>query len=160
MARYKDFNPYQDKFIPVNFSKQIIKGSFEHTINWLVDDHIDMTKFDAHYNNDECGRPAYDPALLLKVILSATPEATIPVEPLLNSVKRILYLWLCLQTHSRTIQPSPVLLLTWVMWFNRYLLKYWWFVMIVGWLVTRCLPLMVARCHQTPPKNGPARIQI
>ena len=50
MARYKDYNPHQDKFIPVNFSKQIIKGSFEYTINCLVDDHIDMTKFDARYN--------------------------------------------------------------------------------------------------------------
>ena len=71
MARYKDYNPNQNKLIPIVFSKQIIPGSFEHTINFLVDEHIDMSVFDARYKNDEVGRPAYDPAILLKVVLSA-----------------------------------------------------------------------------------------
>ena len=30
-----------------------------------------MSVFDQRYNNDETGRPAYDPAMLLRVILSA-----------------------------------------------------------------------------------------
>jgi transposase len=30
-----------------------------------------MTVFEARYNNDEAGSPAYDPALLLKIILAA-----------------------------------------------------------------------------------------
>lgn len=71
MARYKDYNLNQDKFIPINFSKQISPGSFEHTISLLVDDHLNMDVFNAHYDNDECGRPAYDPAILLKVVLAA-----------------------------------------------------------------------------------------
>lgn len=71
MARFKDYNQGQAKFIPVVFSEQILPGSFEYTINFLVDEHLDMSVFDTRYNNDEGGQPAYDPALLLKVILSA-----------------------------------------------------------------------------------------
>ena len=71
MARYKKYNQDQSKFIPVVFSDQILPGSFEYTVNLLIDEHLDMSVFDARYNNDEGGQPAYDPALLLKVILAA-----------------------------------------------------------------------------------------
>ena len=71
MARYKDYNLDQDKFIPINFSKQITKGSFEHTVSVLVDEFLDMEVFDERYKNDDGGRPAYDPAIMLKIILSA-----------------------------------------------------------------------------------------
>lgn len=71
MARYKDYNLDQSKFIPIVFSDQITPGTFEHTISFLVDEELDMTVFDSRYKNDDVGSPAYDPALLLKVILSA-----------------------------------------------------------------------------------------
>ena len=71
MARYKDYNLDQSKFIPIVFSDQITPGTFEHTISFLVDEQLDMTVFDSRYKNDDVGSPAYDPALLLKVILSA-----------------------------------------------------------------------------------------
>ena len=71
MARYKDYNLDQSKFIPVVFSDQILPGSFEYTVSLLVDEHLDMSVFDARYKNDDNGRPAYDPALMLKIVLSA-----------------------------------------------------------------------------------------
>lgn len=71
MARYKDSDLHQSKMIPINLAEQITPGSFEHTISLLVDEHIDMSIFDERYDNDEHGRPAYDPAMLLRVILSA-----------------------------------------------------------------------------------------
>lgn len=71
MARYKTYNLDQDKLLPINFSKQIVAGTFEHSLSFLVDEHLDMSVFDARYNNDETGCPAYDPALLLKIILAA-----------------------------------------------------------------------------------------
>ncbi len=71
MARYKDYNLGQSKFIPVIFSEQITPGTFEHTINFLVDEHLNIAVFDTRYKNDEVGSPAYDPSLLLKVILAA-----------------------------------------------------------------------------------------
>jgi len=71
MARYKNYNLDQTKFIPIVFSDQIIPGTFEHTLSFLIDEHLDMSVFDARYKNDAVGSPAYDPALLLKIILAA-----------------------------------------------------------------------------------------
>ncbi len=36
MARYKDVCYEQDKFIPVSFAKQIVPGSFEYTLSYLL----------------------------------------------------------------------------------------------------------------------------
>ena len=71
MARYKDYNYDQSKLLPINFSEQILPGSFEYTVNYLVDNELDLSIFDARYKNDETGSPAYDPAILLKIILAS-----------------------------------------------------------------------------------------
>lgn len=71
MARYKDYDYSQGKFIPIHFDKQIIPGTFEHTLHYLIDNEIDLSIFDARYQNDDMGAPAYDPAILLKIILYA-----------------------------------------------------------------------------------------
>jgi len=71
MARYKEYDYTQGKFIPVHFDKQILPGTFEHTLHYLIDNEIDLSIFDARYNNDETGAPAYDPAILLKIVLYA-----------------------------------------------------------------------------------------
>lgn len=71
MARFKDSNTHQTKLVPVNFDQQITPGSFEHTVCLLIAEHLDMGVFESRYDNDEHGRPAYDPAMLLRVILSA-----------------------------------------------------------------------------------------
>ena len=36
-----------------------------------MDNEIDLSVFDSRYDNDEVGAPAYDPAVLLKVVLFA-----------------------------------------------------------------------------------------
>lgn len=71
MARYKDYNYDQSKLLPINFSEQILPGSFEYTVNYLVDNELDLSIFDSRYNNDKTGCPAYDPAVLLKIILAS-----------------------------------------------------------------------------------------
>ncbi len=71
MARYKEYDYTQGKFIPVHFDKQILPGTFEYTLHYLIDNEIDMSIFDDRYNNDETGAPAYDPAILLKIVLYA-----------------------------------------------------------------------------------------
>lgn len=70
MARYKDYNYGQSKLLPINFAEQILPGRFEYTVNYLVDNELDLTFFDSRCNNDETGCPAYDPAILLKIILA------------------------------------------------------------------------------------------
>ncbi|NNJ95629.1 MAG: transposase [Gammaproteobacteria bacterium] len=71
MARYKDYNYDQMRMIPVSYAKQILPGSFEHSLSWLVDEELDLSVYDQHYCNDDGGRPAYDPRLLLKVVVLA-----------------------------------------------------------------------------------------
>ena len=71
VARYKGYDYSQGKFIPVHFDKQILSGTFEHTLHYLIDNKIDLSIFDARYRNDETVAPAYDPAILLKIILYA-----------------------------------------------------------------------------------------
>ena len=71
MARYKAYNYSQMKMVAVSYEHQILPGTFEHTLNHLIDHKIDLAPFAARYANDETGAPAYDPAILLKVILYA-----------------------------------------------------------------------------------------
>lgn len=69
MARYKPYDLKQITLVSVSFQDQILLGSFEYALNEIVDQHIDMTPFDARYKNDETGCLAYDPAILLKIVL-------------------------------------------------------------------------------------------
>jgi len=71
MARYKEYDYSQGKFIPIHFDKQILPGTFEHTLHYLIDNEIDLAIFDLRYQNDDMGAPAYDPAILLKIVLYA-----------------------------------------------------------------------------------------
>jgi transposase len=71
MARYKEYDYSQGKFIPIHFDKQILPSTFEYTLNYLIDHEIDLSIFDSRYNNDQTGAPAYDPAIILKIVLYA-----------------------------------------------------------------------------------------
>ena len=71
MARYKEVNYDQDTLIPVSFQKQIFSGTFKYTPDYLIDHELDVGVFDSRYRNDETGAPAFDPAVLLKIVLYA-----------------------------------------------------------------------------------------
>ena len=70
MARYKeiDRNP---RLLPVDLAAQLIPGSFEHALDYLIDTEIDVSGVAKRYCNDETGAPAYDPAVMLKIVLLA-----------------------------------------------------------------------------------------
>jgi transposase len=69
MARYKPYDLNPAKMIPLSYADQIVEGSFEHALNEIVEEHLDLTVFDGRYANDQTGRLAYDPRVLLKVVL-------------------------------------------------------------------------------------------
>ena len=71
MPKYKPTNPAQGHFLPVFFNKQLQKGTFEFAVNHLIDNDLDLSHLDGRYRNDETGAPAYDPRILLKVVLLA-----------------------------------------------------------------------------------------
>ena len=70
MARYREYSYDQGMLLPISLKDQIQPGTIEHTINFLVDNEIDLIVFDEKYKNDETGAPAIDPAILLKIIPS------------------------------------------------------------------------------------------
>jgi len=71
MAKYKHYNYSQNVLIPVSLSEQIAPGTLEFAINVLVEERMDMSRFDAKFKNDETGCKAYNPKILLKIILLA-----------------------------------------------------------------------------------------
>ena len=70
MARYKpiDRNP---RLLPVVLAEQIQPGTFEFALDHLVDQELDLSALDARFNNDETGASAYDPRIMLKIVLLA-----------------------------------------------------------------------------------------
>jgi len=73
MARHKPVDPHLSKLLPVRFSEQILPGTFECALNWLVDHEIDLSVFDARYRNDETGALAYHPGVPLTPQSPPTP---------------------------------------------------------------------------------------
>jgi transposase len=71
MARYKEYSYEQGQLIPISFEAQIIHGSFEWALNDIVDNVLDLTVLDGRFCNDETGAPAYDPKIMLKIVLYA-----------------------------------------------------------------------------------------
>jgi transposase len=69
MAHYKTTERDQGVFLPVNYYEQIIPGTYEHTLQFLIDTKFDLSVFDRKYNNDLTGAAAIKPAVLLKIIL-------------------------------------------------------------------------------------------
>lgn len=68
---FKDSDKSQGQFIPVIPDEQITEGSFDETVQLLIDHVLDISSFEKGYNNSKGGAPAYPPSVLLKVILAA-----------------------------------------------------------------------------------------
>lgn len=69
MAKFKPCNETQLVMLPISLQDQLVEGTLEHTLNRLVEEHVDLSVFDARYHNDETGAKAIHPKVLLKVIL-------------------------------------------------------------------------------------------
>ena len=69
MAKYKRYDYKQSLMIPVSLEEQLVPGTLEFAIHTLVERRMDMSVFDDNYQNDDVGRSAYDPKILLKVVL-------------------------------------------------------------------------------------------
>jgi transposase len=70
MARYKP-RERNGTFVPVVFEEQIQPGTFEFALDHLVDEELDLSPLDARFGNDETGASAYDPRVMLKIVLLA-----------------------------------------------------------------------------------------
>jgi transposase len=59
----------QGHFLPVQYSEQILPGTYEYTLQRLIDEKLDLDIFDGKYANDSTGAAAIKPGILLKIIL-------------------------------------------------------------------------------------------
>ena len=59
MARYKivDRSP---RFLPVVLEAQLMSGSFEYALDYLIDQQLDLSRLDRRYHNDATGCGAYE----------------------------------------------------------------------------------------------------
>ncbi|YAA00023.1 transposase [Microbulbifer sp. EKSA008] len=71
MPNFKRYDYNQNAMVVINFEEQLQPETFEFTLHHLIDDHIDLSVFHKKYQKDSGGRTAYDPAILLKIILFA-----------------------------------------------------------------------------------------
>lgn len=69
-----NFIPYDDNqssMVVINYKDQLQPGTFEHALHSLFENNLDLSIYFSAYKNGDNGRPAYDPAILLKIILFA-----------------------------------------------------------------------------------------
>ena len=69
MARYKHYDYNQLMMVPVSLGEQLMPGTLEYAIHHVVEERLDLSIFDDRYRNDETGRKAIDPKVLIKIVL-------------------------------------------------------------------------------------------
>ena len=70
MARYKPVER-NGLFLSVVLEEQILPGTFEFALHHIVDNELDLSALDQQFDNDVTGASAYDPRVMLKVVLLA-----------------------------------------------------------------------------------------
>jgi len=71
MPKYIHRDRKQLVMVPIDLEKQLEPGSLAFTIDEIIENKIDISPLEAKYKNDEEGRPAWDPRILLKIVLLA-----------------------------------------------------------------------------------------
>ncbi len=57
--------------VGISLEEQLLPGTFESALNYIIDHELDLSAFDEFYHNDTAGPEAYPPQTLLKVVLYA-----------------------------------------------------------------------------------------
>ena len=71
MPKFIPYDYNQSAMVVINYQDQLQAGTLEHAIHHLINNKLDLSVFYPEFKNDDTGRPAYDPAILLKIILFA-----------------------------------------------------------------------------------------
>ena len=69
MARYTHSDYHQVLLVPVALEDQLAPGTLEYAIHHIIEHRMDLGFFDARYSNDDTGRKAISPKILLKIVL-------------------------------------------------------------------------------------------
>ena len=69
MAKHQHYDYKQSVIEPIFLEDQLVPGTLEYAIHYIVEERLDMSVFNARYKNDTTGRKSIDPKLLLKIVL-------------------------------------------------------------------------------------------
>jgi hypothetical protein len=110
MANYKPDLSCQNAFIPVNFSEQILPGTFEYALCYIIENKLDLSGFDVWYNNDKTGAAAYSPAVMLKIILLGYAHGLISSRRIARACEtNIMFMkWSSYFGHGFIVFPIPI----------------------------------------------------
>ena len=158
MAKYKKYDYNQTVLLPLSLSNQLQEGTLEFYINNIVNDKIDMTVFDDKYSNDESGSPAYDPKILLKVILLAYSRGLTSSRRIEQACKEnIVFMAL---TCGMAPDHSTISGFICKMKSLPFSEMYCSIAMNRICLAERIFPWTDVNCLQMPPKNGVGHLRI
>jgi len=82
MAKYKDYNYSQSLMVPVSLEEQLLPGTLEYVIHHIIEYRFDISSFNKRFSNDKAGRPAFNPKILLKIILLGYSRGIVSSRPL------------------------------------------------------------------------------
>ena len=82
MARYKKYDYNQMIMVPVSLEDQLVPGTLEYAIHHIIEERLDLSVFDDRYCNDETGRKAISPKVLLKIVLFGYSRGLLSSRPL------------------------------------------------------------------------------
>ena len=109
MARYKHYNYDQMMMVPVSLEEQLIPGSLEYAIHHVVEERLDLSMFDDRYRNDETGRKAIDPKVLIKIVLFGYSRGLISSRSLERACKEnITFMALSCGQNRITVRLQPL----------------------------------------------------
>jgi transposase len=69
MAKYRDYDYSQLEMVSLSLEEQLEPGTLEYAIHHIIEHRFDISCFNDRYSNDETGRRAINPKILLKIIL-------------------------------------------------------------------------------------------
>ncbi len=87
MAKFKPYDYDQMVMIPISLKEQLEPGTLEYAIHELVEERIDVSLFEQRFKNDDTGAPAFDPKVLLKIVLFAYCRGIIGSRPIERACK-------------------------------------------------------------------------
>jgi transposase len=82
MAKYKPYDYSQSVMLPLSLDEQLVPGTLEYAIHHIIEHRFDISCFNDRFSNDEVGRRAINPKILLKIVLLAYSRGIISSRPI------------------------------------------------------------------------------
>ena len=93
--------------LPPNPSiERTFPDSFAFALDYLVDNELDLSALDAQFKNDEIGASAYDPRVMLKIVLLAYSQALISSRTIEQACLRNVQ-FIAISSGNQTQRPMP-----------------------------------------------------